>query len=252
MDESKKKLTIGLLIYLVFSLVFPYMNGLASRYISGETGISRYFLSTAAAIVIQVIVAAISIYIIKDSLARPKVKVEKTAMETLASRRSFMFVILMTYSAFLFAHGIAGFIEAQDAAVRPVSLIYLIYAVLITPISEELLFRGVLYGSIREIGGAVPAAVFSTAMFAVAHGDISQAAVVVVIGLVFAFIYEMFGDLLIVILLHAVHNALAILYPKALVLAGESVPVRLLTTVLAGAAAVYLAVRIYQIRKKSV
>ena len=82
--------------------------------------------------------------------------------------------------------------------------------VLLTPVFEEIVFRGLLFATLRRRFGAGTAAVLSAAVFAVAHGyGVLGFAAVFWSGLLWAWAYERTGSLLPSIASHAVDNLMA-------------------------------------------
>jgi hypothetical protein len=83
-------------------------------------------------------------------------------------------------------------------------------SVVVAPIVEELLFRGLLYGTLRRWLAPAPAALLSAAVFAVAHGyGVVGFAAVFTSGVLWAVAYERTRSLLPSILAHAAGNLLA-------------------------------------------
>jgi membrane protease YdiL (CAAX protease family) len=82
--------------------------------------------------------------------------------------------------------------------------------VLFAPIFEEIVFRGLLFGTLRNVFGWPLAAALSAAVFAFAHGYGSLGfASVFVSGVLWAYAYEATGSLLPGIIAHAVNNVIA-------------------------------------------
>jgi membrane protease YdiL (CAAX protease family) len=80
-------------------------------------------------------------------------------------------------------------------------------AVLFAPIFEELIFRGLLYGSLRSSFRWPVAAVGSALVFGLAHGSGAAGfASVLASGLLWAYLYERTGSLLPGIIAHVVNN----------------------------------------------
>ncbi len=106
----------------------------------------------------------------------------------------------------------------QDALTGGGSLvIVLVTAVVVAPIAEEVLFRGVLFQAVRNRGGFWPAATVSSAVFALIHVEIvaSQPLALVglfTFGLVLAWSFHKAGSLVVPIVAHAVFNALVITF----------------------------------------
>lgn len=87
----------------------------------------------------------------------------------------------------------------------------IILAVILAPVIEETLFRGLVYGSLRIYGGKWVAAAISAAIFSGLHlqtyGFFSR----FVLGLALAYLYERYRSLYPSIALHAFNNLIATL-----------------------------------------
>lgn len=107
--------------------------------------------------------------------------------------------------------------EGAQAAIESGILLWMIPAslLLIGP-GEELLFRGIIQGSLRRRFSAAGAIVLATAMFAPAHivslsGSLQAAAITISIlslpSLVFGFVYERTRNIVVPALCHGLYNA---------------------------------------------
>lgn len=83
--------------------------------------------------------------------------------------------------------------------------IFLMCGVLI-PVTEELLYRGFIYGITKYLAGPWPAMVFSAILFSLAHQNLMAAVPLFALGLGFAFSYERTRCLWVPILAHALFN----------------------------------------------
>lgn len=92
----------------------------------------------------------------------------------------------------------------------PLSLLLIVLSVVvIAPIVEELMFRGILYNLLNQSMGVLPAMLVSSLIFGLMHGPtFFQTAV---IGISIAFIYQVTGNLKLAMVAHAVNNGLALL-----------------------------------------
>jgi len=82
--------------------------------------------------------------------------------------------------------------------------------VILTPVFEEIVFRGLLFGTLRRRFGTGAAAVLSASIFAIAHGyGVLGFAAVFWSGLLWAFAYERTGSLLPSMAAHAADNLMA-------------------------------------------
>jgi uncharacterized protein len=80
------------------------------------------------------------------------------------------------------------------------------------PISEEVFFRGFVFGGLRTRLTLWPAAAISACVFGLLHlssGDLSIVPPLIVLGLLFAWLYEYTGSLGPPIILHMINNAIA-------------------------------------------
>lgn len=90
---------------------------------------------------------------------------------------------------------------------QPGTLIWLgVLVLLVGPWFEELLFRGLLYRSLRPVAGRWGATMVSAAMFAVAHADPSGMLPYLVLGVVFAQTVEFTGSVFPAFIAHGLFN----------------------------------------------
>lgn len=137
------------------------------------------------------------------------------------STRQFLFFLAIQVPIWLMSQVTATYIISLDSNAyfseslenAPV-LLYLLLTLCIAPITEELLFRGLWYKHLRDAFGVFPAAIVSSLVFSVLHGNLPQMYVTVVMGLFYALCMELTDRIWIVMILHAVANmmdALAVL-----------------------------------------
>jgi membrane protease YdiL (CAAX protease family) len=75
------------------------------------------------------------------------------------------------------------------------------------PVAEEVLFRGVLYGWLRQKRGIAASALISAAVFALAHANPQVAVQIFFIGAALAYLYERSGSLIPAMVTHMTINA---------------------------------------------
>ena len=83
-------------------------------------------------------------------------------------------------------------------------------AVFAGPLAEELLFRGLIYRLARRTWGPWPAALVSSLLFGLVHGEPWFLFGLIGLGLVFAYLYETTGSLLAPVIAHALYNGFAL------------------------------------------
>lgn len=87
-----------------------------------------------------------------------------------------------------------------------VAMAIILYAGFLTPIAEELFFRGLIYGWLRRHLGVTAAAVVAAAAFALLHQRLDAVIAAFFTGLVLTWLYEKSGSLLPSIALHQAIN----------------------------------------------
>lgn len=87
----------------------------------------------------------------------------------------------------------------------------LLGSAIITPILEELLHRGVVYGRLRRMMRMWPAVIVSALVFAALHFNIVQFTYAFLLGIVFALFVEKTGHIYPAILAHIVANGIAVI-----------------------------------------
>ncbi len=87
---------------------------------------------------------------------------------------------------------------------------YALIACVVAPPTEELFFRGLMFGAFRRRLRPLPAVVCGGVLFGVAHGPpLAGMLDLALLGIALCFLYERTGSLLPCIGVHAAHNAIA-------------------------------------------
>ncbi len=84
-------------------------------------------------------------------------------------------------------------------------------AVVAAPLTEEIIFRGCLYGISRQFAGRLPAIFFSAVVFALIHGHLPSLPGLLVLSIALCLVYERTGSLWSCIGLHALFNGLTVI-----------------------------------------
>jgi uncharacterized protein len=107
-------------------------------------------------------------------------------------------------------------LRAQDDVVILAG--YAIVATIFAPLGEEILFRGLLYGALRERMPYWIAAVVTGVLFGIIHFDapIQGILLLCIFGVGLCLLYQVTGSLLPCLGLHALHNSITFSYTKEL------------------------------------
>jgi len=81
----------------------------------------------------------------------------------------------------------------------------------VSPLAEEIVFRGVTYRGLRRRLGFLPAAALSAVLFSLAHVDLQHALQLFAIGVILAWTTERSGSILPGMILHAGVNLMSLL-----------------------------------------
>ncbi len=114
------------------------------------------------------------------------------------------FVAILTM---LMPSGMVETYEATEQAIYGSSFVLQVLASgIFGPIVEELIFRGLIYNRIKRMSGITIAAVISSIIFGIFHGNWVQAPYAMIIGLVCVYVYERYKSIAAPILLHISAN----------------------------------------------
>ncbi len=127
----------------------------------------------------------------------------------------------------------------ETAGVGEVNLFSMAATVILAPIVEEIIFRGVTMNLAKKAGASfVVANLIQAVLFGVYHANLVQGTYAGIVGLVMGYAAHKYGSLYPSVLLHLVYNLAATLLSAA----GEYLPDTVITVVVLAAAAVILCI----------
>jgi membrane protease YdiL (CAAX protease family) len=98
------------------------------------------------------------------------------------------------------------FLSASQRSDTRTVWLMLFLAVVVAPMAEETIFRGYLYGVLKGKFGTLASGVFTAALFAAMHLDLSALPALFVLALCLTLAYEATGSLLVNIFMHGLFN----------------------------------------------
>lgn len=107
---------------------------------------------------------------------------------------------------------VRAFRESTDWGFR---ILMAFVAIVIAPVTEELIFRGFVYGVVKRFTDRWFATIFSAVMFSIVHFHVGSAPEMFVLGVGFALAYEQTGCLLVPVFMHMLFNAWNVLLMTA-------------------------------------
>lgn len=130
--------------------------------------------------------------------------------------------------------GSTGFDASVQTRQDTSPALLLITMLVLAPAGEEALMRGLVYPVLRRNWSSpIGAALVTTGIFALLHGNIVQIVLTIPLGVLLALVYERTRTLWPAISLHMVFNLLAAVVPVETITRMAQVPVILVTTMLA-------------------
>lgn len=100
------------------------------------------------------------------------------------------FLLMLIYLAFPAAFARYEELTSSVSLSNSYPLLILFLVVILGPVAEEIFFRGVIYGQLREGFSAVAAACISGVMFGVYHKNLVQGIYATICGVVLAYLFE--------------------------------------------------------------
>lgn len=168
-------------------------------------------------IVAFIIGAIIILFLLKDSLRTER---EENPLP-------FRVMLVWIISGVFLSYGgqmIANVIEMTVLGIKPgsentelivkltqMNMLFLLLPAIVGPIIEELVFRKVIFGSLRRRMNIHVAATISALIFAFFHLDFDHILIYFVMGLVFTFLYVKTKRIIVPIVVHMIMNTLAVL-----------------------------------------
>jgi len=114
----------------------------------------------------------------------------------------------------------AAVTELQNAGLSvPEKVLFGVFTILLAPVAEEALFRGILYPTIKQTGHPRLALWGTSAIFGIMHFNMVALVPLVVLAVILVFLYEASGSLLTPIATHCMFNAanfFYLLFPDAI------------------------------------
>lgn len=140
-----------------------------------------------------------------------------------------------------FTQGSTGFEAVSESRREAGLLVALLLSLVLAPVGEEALLRGLVYPLLRRRVGIVVSVVVTTAVFALLHGNAVQVVSVLPLAVLAAALYELTRRLWPVVLVHLAFNLAAALVPvEAMALLADPVGSVSLLTAFGAALAAFI------------
>ena len=136
--------------------------------------------------------------------------VKGDAFTAYAFLAAFAFCISISVNILFYQTGFSGssgaYENVHEAQYGVEFLIGIVLYGVISPIAEEAIFRGLIYNRMKRCFGWIPALIFSSLLFGAYHGNVVQSVYGMLLGLMIAYSYELYGNFAAPVLFHAIAN----------------------------------------------
>lgn len=123
----------------------------------------------------------------------------------------FFFSGVMVLIEPLFEKTFSDYADVLEKLTSGNQLIVLVFMILIAPVTEELIFRGVILTRANKYFGMIYANILQAALFGLYHGNVVQGIYAFIIGLLLGAVYNKFGIIYAPVLLHITINSSSLL-----------------------------------------
>lgn len=137
---------------------------------------------------------------------------------SLVGKLLIVFIFVMNYftsqMASTFVHNIAAsdYLQVYSGLSNDALVYYIILALTFGPITEEILFRGILYKYMREDFGKLFSVLFSGILFGIMHGTTEHLPIAIGLTFVCCIVFEITGKLWHCILIHIASNMFSLIF----------------------------------------
>jgi membrane protease YdiL (CAAX protease family) len=209
------------------AIVIIYLLCLLSPYIPGFMALARRFPTVQqgyGAVYTTVFLVTLAVVLLLLRPDRRLLRGEKRASVPVSVLWAvggvfalFLLQILATFINFAIFGQISGSEHTRQVeTLTRYSPVFLLTVSIIGPILEEIVFRKILFGSMRHKIGFWFAALISSLIFAVMHQDLRNLLVYVMIGVFLCFTYQMTHRIAVNMFMHATMNAVVVLMSFAI------------------------------------
>lgn len=112
--------------------------------------------------------------------------------------------------AFLPKAWLVKYDEAASILYGDGMIIQIVTSVIMAPLIEEIIFRGIIYRRIKRVSGSGIAMILSALFFGVFHMNVVQGIYAFIVGLILAYVCEKYKTIWASIIMHAVANGVSV------------------------------------------
>lgn len=122
-----------------------------------------------------------------------------------------MAITISGITAVMFPNAMEDFAEMMDISLSGNMIVMIVTTVILAPIGEEVIFRGVIFQKLLKSNKFAVALILQAILFGVFHGNIIQGLYVLPLALVMGYAVYCFESIIPSIIIHAVNNGISVL-----------------------------------------
>lgn len=120
-------------------------------------------------------------------------------------------IVVSFVTAIIFPEAMDEFAEMMDMSLGGNTVVMLVTTVILAPVGEEALFRGIIYHKLLNSNKYIVALLLQGILFGVYHGNIIQGLYVLPLALVMGYFVYHFQSIIPSMIIHAVNNGISVL-----------------------------------------
>lgn len=206
---------VPILVYFMVQMIITLIAGAVVVLINGD---SDYALSSEFIMLVSCISLGVLTVILSIWYCKAYVQGKKPILSDLFTIKNISIIIIMAFSlqisiSFLFgvlqAYRPSWFVEYTEIMGlldMGNNLMSFLYIVILGPVVEELLMRGLVLHQMKRAMPFVAANIVQAFLFALIHGNLIQGLYAFVLGLLFGYVYRKFNTIWSTILFHVIFN----------------------------------------------
>lgn len=118
----------------------------------------------------------------------------------------FLGILSLMQKSSLLKDVLENYQDLMNSIISDFSLISFFIVVIIGPVIEEMLFRGICYRELKNIVSVRTAIILSSALFGLVHFNLIQSSYAFILGAFLAYIYEKTRSFAVVVSMHMINN----------------------------------------------
>jgi len=197
-EKEKTPISVGITTAVLPALVFILCGYIFSALCNAfEINISS---EISKAVIRAIFLAVLVIMYKRKSVSLDKITSKITARIAVVS------VLLGVFLQICFAFLVSLTDRSTVSVGGSFALSAFLVSVILTPICEELIFREIMFGGIRQYAKFLPSALISSLFFGMIHSSFEGISVAIIMGIVLSFIYENSESLKSAVIVHSMFN----------------------------------------------